>query len=58
MISRETRIMIRHQVNQGESKAIVARRLGVSRQTVYNPSGKKRTAHWRAINAGFKARSV
>ena len=40
MISRETRIMIRHQVNQGESKAIVARRLGVSRQTVYNHLGK------------------
>jgi len=36
MITQETRIMIRHYVRQGEPKARVAKRFGVSRQTVYN----------------------
>jgi transposase len=36
MISQETRLMIRHFVREGEPKSRVARRLGVSRQTVYN----------------------
>jgi len=36
MIAQETRILIRHYVENGETKAEVARRLGVSRQTVYN----------------------
>ena len=36
MVSQETRIMIRHYVRQGEPISTVARRFGVSRQTVYN----------------------
>ena len=36
MISQETRILMRYYVNNGETKAEVARRLGLSRQTVYN----------------------
>ena len=36
MIPQETRVMIRHFLRQGETKSQVARRLGVSRQTVYN----------------------
>jgi transposase len=48
MIAQETRILIRHYVQNGETKSEVARRLGVSRQTVYNhlhrqekPRGKR-----------------
>ena len=36
MISQERSLMIRHFVKEGLSKAEVARRLGVCRQTVYN----------------------
>ena len=36
MIPQETRLMIRHFVSQGEPKSQVARRLRISRQTVYN----------------------
>jgi hypothetical protein len=36
MISQETSLMIRHFVKEGLSKAEVARRFGVCRQTVYN----------------------
>jgi transposase len=36
MVSQETRIMIRRYVRQGEPISTVARRFGVSRQTVYN----------------------
>lgn len=36
MIAQETRILIRHYVQNGETKSDVARRLGVCRQTVYN----------------------
>jgi len=35
-IPQETRILIRHYVEQGETKSDVARRFGVSRQSVYN----------------------
>jgi transposase len=48
MIAQETRILIRHYVQNGETKSEVARRLGVCRQTVYNhlhrqekPRGKR-----------------
>ena len=35
MIGRETRVLLRHYLEQGASKAEVARRLGVSRRTVH-----------------------
>ena len=35
MITQEMQIMIRHFVKQGEPKACVARRLGISRPTIY-----------------------
>jgi transposase len=36
MIAQETRILIRHYVENGETKTRVAQRLGICRQTVYN----------------------
>ena len=35
MIGRETRVLLRHSLEEGASKAEVARRLGVSRRTVH-----------------------
>ena len=35
MIGRETRVLLRHYLEEGASKAAVARRLGVSRRTVH-----------------------
>ena len=35
MIGRETRVLLRHYLEQGMSKAAVARRLGISERTVY-----------------------
>ena len=35
MIGRETRVLLRHYLEEGASKAEVARRLGVSRRTVH-----------------------
>ena len=35
MIGRETRVLLRHYLEQGLSKAAVARRVGVSRRTVH-----------------------
>ena len=36
MYSRETRVLLRHYLEQGVGKAELARRFGVSRRTVYN----------------------
>ena len=36
MIGREKRVLLRHYLEQGMSKAAIARRLGISRRTVYN----------------------
>ena len=35
MIGRETRVLLRHYLEQGMSKAAIARHVGVSRRTVY-----------------------
>ena len=35
MIGRETRVLLRHYLEQGMSKAAVARQLGISERTVY-----------------------
>ena len=35
MIGRETRVLLRHYLEQGMSKAAIARQVGVSRRTVY-----------------------
>ena len=35
MIGRETRMLLRHYLEQGASKSALARQLGVSRDTVY-----------------------
>ena len=35
MIGRETRVLLRHYLEQGMSKAAVARKLGISERTVY-----------------------
>ena len=47
MIGRETRVLLRHYLEQGLSKAAVARRVGVSERTVH---------HW--IAAGQLDREV
>ena len=36
MIGRETRVLLRHYLEQGMSKAAVARQLGISERTVYH----------------------
>jgi hypothetical protein len=36
MYSRETRVLLRHYLEQGVGKAELARKLGVSRRTVYH----------------------
>ena len=36
MYSRETRVLLRHFLEQGGGKAELARKLGVSRRTVYH----------------------
>ena len=41
MISQEMSMMIRHLVGEGETKAAAARRLGISRPTVYRHLKKK-----------------
>ena len=46
MIGRETRVLLRHYLEQGMDKAAVARQLGISERTVY---------HW--ITAGRLART-
>ncbi len=35
MIGRETRVLLRHYLEQGANKAAIARQVGVSRRTVY-----------------------
>ncbi len=40
MIGRETRVLLRHYLEQGLSKAAVARRCGVSERTVYRLRGE------------------
>ena len=41
MIGRETRVLLRHYLEEGASKAEVARRLGVSRCIRSAPSGHR-----------------
>ena len=36
MIGREKRVLLRHYLEQGMNKAVIARDLGVSRRTVYH----------------------
>ena len=36
MIGREKRMLLRHYLERGMSKAAIARHLGISRRTVYN----------------------
>ena len=36
MIGREKRMLLRHYLEQGMNKAVIARDLGVSRRTVYH----------------------
>ena len=42
MIGRETRVLLRHYLEQGMSKAAIARELGINRRTVHNPDPKRK----------------
>ena len=48
MIGRETRVLLRHYLEQGANKAAIARQVGVSRRTVYRwiASGQLDRGSW------------
>ena len=59
MIGREKRVLLRHYLEQGMSKAAIARHLGISRRTVYNwiEAGElDRDADSRAVRYGPRPR--
>ncbi len=61
MIGRETRVLLRHYLEQGVSKAAIARQLGISRRTVYRwiASGQlDRELDDGAVQYGPRARRV
>jgi transposase len=61
MIGRETRVLLRHYLEQGVSKAAIARELGISRRTVYRwiASGQlDRELDDGAVRYGPRARRV
>lgn len=61
MIGRETRVLLRHYLDQGVSKAAIARQLGISRRTVYRwiASGQlDRELDDGAVQYGPRARRV
>ena len=67
MFGRETRMLLRHYLEQGTSKSTLARQLGISRDTIHRwirdgdldrDPGCRRGAVWATATRGNEARSV